>query len=390
MAKVKYLIQGMSKNENHQDRIAEILTKEHDKVVIFSAFAKERSIMDIKEELKLNKGKVKAFIGIRNSVTSSQALKCLLNCGVKLFVVDTGSTTSIFHPKTLFAINEKNGTADAVLGSANFTPGGFLNNIENSVFLELNMNDANDKEFIDSFSSACYRLENGYSTDNVFVVDSLDMIDSLLGEGRVVDESAASLITSVGENTAGKNIVAKMPIQAGKHRVSITKNASTKNASTKNAVVVANSFTGNVTEVWKSKGLVERDLTIPSGSRTNSTGSMLLKKGAYKIDQQRYFRDVVFAGLKWSTKPGKASYFEYAVATFHFIINGIDNGTYDLTMKYDTRTDTETYNQRQPNVHLMWGVAKDVIKDRNLLGEILHLYRVDNKVDEFIIDIRED
>ena len=59
-------------------------------------------------------------------------------------------------------------------------------------------------------------------------------------------------------------------------------------------------------------------------------------------------------------------------------------------MKYDSRTNTAAYKQRQPNVHLMWGDAKDIIKNRNLLGEIMYLYRVDNKTDEFVIDIRED
>lgn len=385
MAKANYLFQGISKTENHQDRIAEILTKDHDKVVIFSAFAKERSIVDIKEELGLNKGKVTAFIGIRNSITSSQALKCLLDCDVKVFAIDTGSSARIFHPKTLVAINEKNKTADAMLGSANFTPGGFLNNLENSVFLELDLNNADDKKFVDSILNTCTHLENDYSTDNVFVVDSLDKIESLLDEGRVVDEKATPLITSVGTSSKGNNVITKMPIQVGKHRASTTKKTSTKSA-----VVAGSSFSGKVTEVWKSKELVERDLIIPSGSNTNPTGSMLLKKGAYEIDQQKYFRDDVFAGLKWSNKPGKPSHFEYAVATFHFIINGIDNGTFRLTMKYDSRTNTAAYKQRQPNVHLMWGDAKDIIKNRNLLGEIMYLYRVDNKTDEFVIDIRED
>lgn len=132
------------------------------------------------------------------------------------------------------------------------------------------------------------------------------------------------------------------------------------------------------------------DLTIPSGKGTNPTGSMLLKKGDYDIDQQQYFRNNVFAGLKWEQKVGKPSHFEYATAKFHFIIDGIDNGTYELTMKFDSRTNTTSYLQRQPNVHLSWGDAKNIIRNKNLLGQIMHLYRVDGKNDEFVIEIKED
>ena len=117
---------------------------------------------------------------------------------------------------------------------------------------------------------------------------------------------------------------------------------------------------------------------------------MLLKKGAYDINQQQYFRRTVFVGLNWAQKTGKPKYFEYATAKFHFIIDGIDNGTYSLTMKYDSRTNTASYLQKQPNVHLSWGDAKGIIRNKNLLGQIMYLYKVDGKQDEFVIEIKDD
>lgn len=387
MAKATYLLQGKEQDENHQNQIIDILNKPHDQIFMYSAFAKEKSVDDIKAELESNRGKVTALVGIRNGITSSQAIKCLLNAGVKVYAVDTGSSIQIFHPKTLVAVDSQNAMADAMVGSANLTPGGLLGNIENSVFLELNLKDKDDKAFLDSFFSGYKHLLNDYSEDNVILVDSDAVIANLLDEGRIIDETTVPRISSVGKNSIGKQGIKKMKLSIGKHRVTRVHNAT---AQTKKAVVIGSSFSGGVTEVWKSKELKERDLTIPSGRGTNPTGSMLLKKGAYDIDQQQYFRNTVFAGLNWKPKAGKPNYFEYAKANFHFIIDGIDNGVHELTMKYDSRTNTTSYRQKQPNVHLSWGDAKSIIRNRNLLGQIMYLYKVDGKQDEFVIEIKDD
>ena len=111
MAKAKYLLQGLVADENHQNRISDILKKNHDEIIIYSAFLRETSIEDIKDELEANRGKVTAVIGIRNGVTSSQGLKKLLETGVKTYAVDTGSPNQIFHPKTLVAVNNASNPA---------------------------------------------------------------------------------------------------------------------------------------------------------------------------------------------------------------------------------------------------------------------------------------
>lgn len=390
MAKAKYLLQGLVADENHQNRIIDILKKYHDEIIIYSAFLRETSIEDIKDELEANRGKVTAVIGIRNGVTSSQGLKKLLETGVKTYAVDTGSPNQIFHPKTLVAVNNASNTADVMIGSANLTPGGFLRNMENSTFLELDLTDLDDKEFIDSFFDGFNHIVSDYSPDNVILIDTVDKINDLLGEGRVIDETTATKISSVGKNSNGKQGIKKMSLKTGKHKATKKhKSASSKKSVTKAAVVSTSTINGNITEVWKSKELVERDLTIPSNSGTNPTGSMLMKRGAYDIDQQDYFRNTVFAGLNWTVKAGKPTYFEFATAKFHFIIDGIDNGSYDLTLKYDSRTNTTAYKQRQPNVHLSWGDAKDIIKNRNLLNQFMYLYSVDGKTDEFVIEIKD-
>ena len=386
MAKAEYLFQGINKECNHMNKVIEILEKKHDETFIYTAFLKKSSVDDIKEELEKKKGSVTAFVGIRNGITSSQGIKGLLEAGVDVYAIDTGSSTQIFHLKTLVAIDRRGNRADVIIGSANFTPGGFLRNMENSAFLELDLNETHDSAFVDSFLATAKHLLTNYSSDNVIHVTSDVVVMELLSEGRVIDEAGALRISSVGMNQNSKLGISRMPIQVGEHRVSNIMSVATPSK----AVVVTNAISGGITEIWCSKKLVERDLTIPSGSGTNPTGSMLMKKGAYDIDQQQYFRFDAFAGLSWAPKAGKASYFEFATAKFHFIIDGIDNGAYELTLKYDSRTNTRAYLQRQPNVHLSWGDAKDIIKNRNLLGQIMHLYKVDGKMNEFVIEIKED
>ena len=384
MAKVSYLLQGMKKEDNHQDHVIDILKENHDKVIIYSAFIKERSIEDIEEELMNNRGKITALIGIRNGITTMQGIKCLHDAGVDIYLIDTGSNTQIFHPKTLVAIDEVNKKAHVMIGSANFTPGGLLNNIENSAFFELDLTDKDDKAFLDTFLANFTDLTTKYSADNVIHVDNKSVIDDLLAEGRIVDETTTPKVTTVGKSGGKKPGVKKMPIRVGRHH---KKKSAPVTTSTRGVAVIGGTFSGSITEVWRSKPLNERDLTIPSASGTNPTGSMLMKKGDYEVDQQTYFRDTVFAGLSWAAKAGKPTHFEYANAKFHFVIDGIDNGEFELTLKYDSRTDTASYLQRQPNVHLSWGDAKDIIKNRNLIGQIMRMYKVDGTSDEFVIDI---
>lgn len=201
MAKANYLLQGLKKDDNHQNRIADILKKEQDRVIFYTAFLGEKSVVDIEDELKSNKGKVIALVGIRNGITSSQGIKRLLSAGVTVYAVDTGSSIQIFHPKTLVAINSRDNKADVMIGSANFTPGGFLRNIENSVFLELDLNDTDDKEFLDSFFSGYNHLLKDYTDDNVILIDSDTVVLDLLNEGRIIDETTAPKIFSVGKNS---------------------------------------------------------------------------------------------------------------------------------------------------------------------------------------------
>lgn len=385
MAIVKYSIQRLE-HENFLDKIREMLVNPHNKTIYYSAFLSESSVLDVSDLLQ-EESDLTAVIGVRNGVTSAQGLKALLKTGVKVFVVDTGTQTTIFHAKSLMTIDENNEKAYVVIGSSNFTFGGFHGNIENNVFLELDLKNENDEIFYKDFIAGFNKLMSYVgNSDNVYsIVSELD-VDNLLLDGRIVDETYRKVKIPTGKSNESRGSIKKMdllPVRRNKRSLSTEESGTEKRISR----VILESLSGQIEEVWMSKELMERDLSIPSGSNTNSTGSMLMKKGAYNIDQQKYFYDTVFNQLNWSNRSGKPLYNYFADAKFHFIIEGIDFGVHTLTLKYDSRTDTKSYLQKQPNVSLSWGSAGKIIKNSNLLGKIMHLYRILDKTDEFLIEI---
>lgn len=392
MAIAKYSLQRIDEG-SFEDIVKDILKKTHSKTFYYSAFLRKESVLELEELLK-NEENFSAVIGVRNGTTSFQGLEALQATGVKLYVVDTGSAMTIFHAKSLLVVDEENNLAYAVFGSSNFTPGGFYRNIESNVYLELDLNNEEDFKFYSDFISCHENLvENNNNSDNVLLISDVSSINDFLLDGRVVDETKHKIKTSVGKSSISTDTIKMMKLQPIRKHSAKTSNKKVQVtdslAEERKFTIATDSLLGTVKEVWKSKPLKERDLSIPSKPGTNPTGSMLMKRGEYNIDQQSYFYDEVFSNLKWSTQPSKKSYFQFADAKFHILIEGIEFGSYTLTLKYDERTDTTSYKQSQPNVSLSWGEAGSVIKNPNLLGKTMFLYRVEDKVDEYLIEIKD-
>ena len=189
MAKVDLILQGKDKNENHKNLVKLILSKGNIKKVLISvAFARSEGVSLIKKELEnaINNGaEINVFVGVRNGVTSKQALKKLFNCNVNLYIVDTGKNGLLFHPKIYMVDCEDK--SFAVVGSANLTNGGLLSNIEASSFLELNRNDSNDYKFIQNTLEVFDNLAKEHP-QNIYRIRRKDEIEELYEEGKLIDE----------------------------------------------------------------------------------------------------------------------------------------------------------------------------------------------------------
>lgn len=394
MAKARFLLQAVTE-EDHSSVIRETLGKDLERLMISVAFAKSQGAAVIKPALEKNKGKCAVFVGIRNDITSYQALEVILETGADLYVVDTGSRTTIFHPK-IYLAQFKN-SATAIIGSANLTFGGLHNNIEASSILDLDLNLDEDKEFVDQTEIIFNSLIENHP-EHVIKINNSDDIRSVFESGRVVDETVVIKQKSSrpskekGESTPLMKLFKKFPHpvtkkKAGKEFVDeiIVKENGQKEVTHRPSIAKPNSRDYYL--VWQSKELKERDLNIPTGGNTNPTGSMLWKKGAMEgIDQRHYFRDEVFADVSWAVDASLPHY-ERAQIKVHIFTKGEYRGTFDLKISHNTDTTSKSYKQNNAMTNVSWGDAKSLIAQTDLLRRIMTLHRKDSTPPEFMIEI---
>ena len=393
MAKARFLMQAVTK-EDHSSVILEMLNQDLERLMVSVAFAKSQGAAVIKSALEKNKGKCAVFVGIRNDITSYQALEVIFETGADLYVVDTGSRTTIFHPKIYLA--ETKNSATAIIGSANLTFGGLHNNIEASSILDLDLNLDEDKEFINQTETIFKKLVTNYP-EHVIKINSLNDIKNIFESGRVVDENVITKLNIYGpsnnknDSISLMNLFKKSPQSVNKKKVGtefnevlIEKNEQKKITDRPS---IAKKNPQDYYLVWESKALKERDLNIPTGGNTNPTGSMLWKKGAMKdIDQRHYFRDEVFAGVDWEAD-NALSHYERAQVKVHIFTKGEDRGVFELNISHNTNNTSTSYNQKNAMTSVSWGSAKSLIAQTDLLGQIMLLYRKDSSPPEFMIVI---
>jgi len=142
----------------------------------------------------------------------------------------------------------------------------------------------------------------------------------------------------------------------------------------------------NLEHVWDSKPLTERDLNVPSSRNTHAAGSISLDKGRLDehVDHRHYFRKEIFAGLKWAKKSRSV---EEAKAEFQLMIKGISYGDFQLRIAHSFSTTSASYKQHNAMTRLSWGLAKEYVAQRNLIGRTLSLYRDESNLVRFVLEI---
>src|SRR5690606_36037997 len=95
---LELILQGFTAR-THAEVLGEMFDGDVECAIISVAFASKDGVDLIEPVLAPHADKIIVFAGIRNEITSAQALKRLLDIGVSLYAVDTGSRTLLFHPK---------------------------------------------------------------------------------------------------------------------------------------------------------------------------------------------------------------------------------------------------------------------------------------------------
>lgn len=376
MSTKKFILQGPEKDSENYRYIGKVfLLKSIEKGLVATAFMNSYGATALAEFISSqnNLKKVEIFVGIGNEITTKQALEVLIDKNIHPFVVDTATSNFIFHPKVYIANNDNK--ARLVIGSANTTNGGLVNNVEASIYSELSMSNDQDKKFINSVYRQFNKLKKDYPK-NVFQINSENEVKRLFDEGLLVDQDKPVL----RGYSQKRNINNKTPYRPAMklNTQDLLKSSKSKKAGKIIKVTPKSSTTTYPIKyrglLWESKGLTERDLNIPKNSNTNPTGSMLLKKGNFNIDQRTYFRKEAFANEDWSLCPSGQ---EICKCKFRFIIKNFDCGTYELEVSHDPRTNTPTYNQNNSVTSIHWRDAKSIIAKEELKGLILRLYDKD-------------
>lgn len=380
MADFKYIMQGFQKDINFFDEIKEVLeTEDYTSIWILTAFVNERAICNLMPSIKKSKADISFIIGIRNNVSTYQALKCLINMKVSVFVFDTARIESIFHAKVI--VGSGTNSAKVICGSANITTGGLANNIEAGIISKLNLRCESDEKFLTEVREYIDNIIHNYP-QNVKKISEDRELDELYEQGLVVDENQRKLRNNffcASKEKQEKSVVSRFPL-VNKKLLNFGKKQKQTNAILRklDQVIVEEVCE----EVWKSNKLTKSHLGIVKKG-THAKGEMSLGKGQYRqIDQFTYFRDTVFRDLDWkNNKNGD----EIANAYFTMIICGINYGEYKLRILHK-RKGIVAYQQNNYVTSIRWGDVSHLLKNENLLGRELVIYKTSDK-ERYVIDI---
>ncbi len=397
MAIKKFIFQGIT-TQTHGDAVRLLFDVPNiERVILSVAFVSESGVEQIESGLRAHAASVIVFAGIRNDITSHQGLARLLHIGGKLFTVDTGSRTVIFHPKLYLARGKA--TARMVIGSANLTLGGLNNNIEAGMMLDFDMTDKTDRAVVDGIQAQLEALPTDFPS-HVVKVNATAVLDDMLASGRLVDEMAVPppRPTTSAKGTGTTDTVPRIRLRVSPIRRALVKaRAAPKKSKAAKSVKVAKvgipaptpipATVGIEFElVWESKPLTRRDLTIPDAAGTHATGSVNLDKGLLPeaVDHRHYFRDDVFPDLAWVSRSKTV---DEAFAKFQLVLKGISYGEFDLAIRHTNSTTRAAYKQRNAMTRLSWGPTREYVARPDLIGRTLALYR--DKVDptRFVLEI---
>ncbi len=189
-----------------------------------------------------------------------------------------------------------------IIGSANLTGGGLNNNIEASLKVTLDLHQSADEDLANLIAEQFDALPGKYHADVIRITTATELMD-LQGSGRLVDDSIVrpSPLGTTKKNP-GDDTVPKIKLLVSPVFYALTKAKPAPKRLVGRAARLKPPTGVSWEKVWASTPLKERDLSIPTGSNTNPTGSINLDKGLLDatVDHRHYFRDSVFNELTWT------------------------------------------------------------------------------------------
>ena len=160
------------------------------RIVFVSAFVGLQTLMRLKDQvadLKANGTDIRFVLGIDLNGTSQEVLRELLNWGLDVWLVKHRIPGHTFHPKLY--LFEWNHEATIIVGSNNFTEGGFFKNYEGAVRVSYQL-----PAEADDFTSACTQLKRFLDPEGSTVYQlTSDFLDALIDRGDIPTEAQARI-----------------------------------------------------------------------------------------------------------------------------------------------------------------------------------------------------
>jgi HKD family nuclease len=372
------ILQGLTKR-THAEMLQKMFAVDVERAILSVAFVSENGVDHIEPLLAPHSAKLIIFAGIRNEITSAQALRRLLSLGVSLYAVDTGSRALLFHPKLYYVRTTH--AAKLSVGSANLTLGGLNNNVEASLLFDLFLDDGDDAAFAKQLEDVFDGLSAAHA-ENVIHIHSKAVIDGLLAAGRVIDETVlppprpATTAKAGSSDPTPRMKMQPKPLYGRKKTIAP--------AAPPVAPAAATTVEPELELVWESKPLSRRSLGIPIDPNSNPTGSTTLGSGTFDhIDRVTYFRTHLFGHLPWA----RNGTIETAEQAFDLVIKGVLLGTFPLTLRHSlTRAAAAAVDHNSPS-GLSWNQARGLVAREDLLNRTMRIWRSITDAPKFRIEI---
>jgi len=383
VAVVRAIFQPIAAGHQHAGELNNLLAESWiTSVILSSAFANSSGVAEVAPALRKLGQRCKLFIGARNGSTTAQAIAGLLATDAEVYLVDTAMRARIFHPKLYLA--QGNNVARAVMGSANLTHAGLFNNIEAGANIELDLSDAADAGFVDSFVAGFNTLETAFP-DHCFPILSGRQIVTLMREGVLEDERKPTTTSALGAGRQGPNTSKpriNLPFKVPSEQARTCKPQ--PSASVPGTVMSAMPQYGAL--LWSKPNLPTSDLQLLTHG--NNPGVLRLTQAKFQvngqtIDQATYFRNAVFGSLAWAVDPNDPGK-EMAHVGVSLVIAGVYVGDSDLRLSHKPAWSS---GQANYTTGLHWDDAVNRIRQPGLIGRTLRLYAPSLPGGRYVVEI---
>lgn len=81
----------------------------------------------------------------------------------------------------------------------------------------------------------------------------------------------------------------------------------------------------------------------------------------------------------------KKPHIEYTTVQFKIIVNGENQGIFELKIRHNTDTNSSTYKQKNSMTSVSWGNAKSVIAKEELIDKTVKLYKSTSSDSQFVL-----